>query len=457
MKIKTLFFASTIVLLGQLALSQALFANEADDPPELKLRALEEGLNRFKVEGHYTTNELGDGLKRALSPLDGVTASAPLREQGVVQEIYLTFLTKLIRGVEFAEGETIFEGKQEIKDVTGWDLAMRNPHARNGPRSGLEVFRDTFPQIQLDKKGLSLLKEFVISYEGIERNDIVLALQKISNLIKEKTPVDFAYSDYPYTSVYEEGSPSFVYKRFKYFILKIAAKGRRTPPSQIQTKNRYPLANSSNRGLTVGQKARHLSVNQIAQEKIKKLEQLLSSGEYEKRISRFTLESIEEEGFGELFLQKLEDIPPDHPMRRQGIIQEFYLDMLTRLIRGGPQGKLLEMMMQDGTTQYNFSTDPDFVDNLSELEQKLLKNAQAWTLKNTYAKEDFGGVAYFKSFLNDAPLDSRGIALLRGFLLAYEGVEEVEIFEDLVREVENKRPVDFHYTDFKYRAVFSRR
>ena len=47
---------------------------------------------------------------------------------------------------------------------------------------------------------------------------------------------------------------------------------------------------------------------------------------------------------------------------------------------------------------------------------------------------------------------------MRGFLLAYEGLDESEseIFKKLLEDIESKKPVDFNYHDYDYKAIYNK-
>ena len=76
-----------------------------------------------------------------------------------------------------------------------------------------------------------------------------------------------------------------------------------------------------------------------------------------------------------------------------------------------------------------------------------------WTAR-TALESETNGLSLFAKILDQAPLDKKGLALLRGFLMAYEGVDDVDAFETFLRAVDEKRPVKFTYSDYNYRSVY---
>lgn len=112
---------------------------------------------------------------------------------GAYQEQMMSFFTKIFRGgptwdLEYAESEHFI--------------------------SGVDAIKKNLKALPLDRKGIDLLKAFVLSYKGDEHlleNQIDLI-----NALKSKPATPFKFLDYDYKTAKIEGEPNFKYESFDF-------------------------------------------------------------------------------------------------------------------------------------------------------------------------------------------------------------------------------------------------
>ena len=199
---RTYFLAFFLVLASAIAPLRAGGPSRED---RAVLQVLEEEVQRFAGEAHSTLADLAQDLDELLELIKPYSESHPIREQGVLQEMYLTLLTKIIRGAP------LYYDNDMVTRAIGWSLTESHPKGKFS--SGAKTFVSSLKQTHLDAKGISLLRGFLLAYQGVEEADI---FRDLIREVEYKVPVDFTYSDYHYKSVYREGDPSFKYAQFEH-------------------------------------------------------------------------------------------------------------------------------------------------------------------------------------------------------------------------------------------------
>ena len=400
------------ILIGLLAVVWMVTPLRAQDN---YLQMLEEKLRAFHRRDYKTLTELQQGFDTILTPFtQKIPSLDSFWKHGMVQEFYLAYLTKAVRGREFVSGHLVGEGGDGDGElpprVFGWDLiSASSVMDQQWPRGAVDFLRAVLPASPLDAQGLFLFKRFLLAYKGVEQAD---GLRQIIQLVEAKQPVGFAYSHYKYQSVLTEGQPNFQYTEFSY-------ESESQPPPAVTTE----------------------SLERDTQQFIDKLE---STTLLEGTLTQFNLISTE----------LLEGVPGDHSLSRQGIIQEAYLALLAKIVRGGAGGWAVHY----NTGQRFVFASKEFMQKAlnADMDSQIVKRVEVellWNLqKSTLGSR--GGKDYFLQLLERAPLDSRGLELLRGFLTAYEGVEDRESFSEMIDAVKAKQPVGFRYRDFDYKVVF---
>ena len=349
---------------------------------------------------------------------------APQRP-GVFQEIYLSILTRLARGEgppgtflqlqipgspqivfilkempdELAlqllnlnmDIEDFKEVRRKTPEMRSWDLGLDYQGAGEG--GGAQAFIELLNQAPLDAGGIVRLKAFLSGYKGVVDEEGLF--KKMMAAVENKRPASFTYLDYDYKSVYREGDPSFPYKAFDIDPLKVERLAKKALAFAGTPKARAAKPTAS-------------LVDAVVKRERTRIKQILDGGGTDS-ISKASLRAIRTAVKAHVDLSRYRR---NHPVRRLGIIQEFYLRALTDTLRG--EGNLPRLPGEERIKDY-----------------------------------------LFLEVLDEASLDKRGLSLLKAHLLAYEGVSEEnrEILDRLLKAIDRKRPV-VPYNRYKYEAVY---
>ncbi|MCY4643465.1 MAG: hypothetical protein OXB88_02510 [Bacteriovoracales bacterium] len=408
--------------------------------------------------------------------------SDPARRLGIIQEVYLTMLTAFIRGATMEgrigplpephdnmvilapkkttpvmmQGNLKMQGvdisleevekwmrKNPVRRI--WDLKGSYLAGEIEERGGAWYFMEFLKKTPLDVGGIVRLKAFLSSYRGLGQEEAPL-FKEMMRALEEKEPTTFTYSDYDYKSVYRGGRPSFSYQKFDIL------------PERVERK-----AQDAVREFV--RKEKSMSPEELVRKERARLTKVLET-KLPSAMSKAFLKDIP--GLIEEHIAPaLSSHPEDHPVRREGIIQELYLTALTDILRGGKKG--YSVPLQGGVrTGFAHSKDdlrrfgvtPDMMNHPQAKMQIGLREDYAWDLESSYqgnvglppAKP--GGADMFLTLLHEAPLDEQGLSLLKAHLLAYEGLgeKEMETFERLLKAVDEKKPIA-PYNDYEYKSV----
>ena len=220
----------------------------ADDNSDIKkivqehITALERAVIEFRNSQPKSIVELNYEYQKCTELLRSSQVYLPVKRAGVVQEISLTLLTKIVRGADFVQGATLDpqDAQQTLDNIFGWNFTSLSQIDLTHdvfPVGGAEQFKSTLKETPLDRDGLNLLKNFLLAYEGVEEADI---LQDMLETVKRKKPTNYKYADYDYISIKEEGEPSFSYEMFRYD----PKKEQIVPPSRPDIAQKTPVPES---------------------------------------------------------------------------------------------------------------------------------------------------------------------------------------------------------------------
>ena len=287
----------------------------------------------------------------------------------MIQELFLTVLTKIVRGAPIIGGQAV--GSDTVESVMGWNLTSSYPKGEHY-LSGADAFRKILKMTPLDAKGISLLRSFLLSYRGTEGEESDILKNMIRQVDRIK-PFSFSYSNYNYRSVYEEGISTFKYASFD-------------SPSNVDVLVKRETA-----------RMERLLKNYFLDFAAKHAEGLEIGGPGKGLMDEFLY----------LFENDLMRYPKDHPLLRQGVVQEAYLSALTAALRGGPIGAVgpFGPDQQEGFAVH-------LLEKLEEMERtgnpmaKYCQRKPAWGLQDSVAQ--IGGAEAFAELLDRAPWTPRG-------------------------------------------------
>ena len=284
--------------------------NNQEDLLESKLEKFRHALQTSRLPG--TVEDVFSFFDQfILKDLPPMPSGTPLLRHGIMQEFYLETLVYFIKGgpsVQGSPGPRSMGAHGRPMDLLRPSWTLTSNLRQGDPRGAIFAFEHFLERAPLDGEGLSLLKGFLLSFEGVSLADQV-AIDRLVWLIEQKKPVDFDYSPYEYRSVYLENRPesnSFSYRSFNFNPDKAHLEGENYLNKDLLAKIKQGLAQKVD---ALSREAPFHPLDHVEADLNIQLKVLLSA------------------------------IPKGSPLAqalsREGVVQEFYLQALTTIVRGG--------------------------------------------------------------------------------------------------------------------------
>ena len=438
------FFALFLLTLHGGNSSIALAATSKDMRKEViqqHITTLEAAVIEFRRSQPQSIVELNREYQKCTELIRSSKTYLPVKRAGVMQEIYLTLLTKIIRGANFTQGATPGPGgasKWTQDSTLGWNLTSLAQFdlANNiSPAGGAKQFKSILKKVPLDQHGLGLLKSFLLAYEGVEASDI---FRNMLEAIEQKEPTNYKYTSYDYISTKEQGRPNFSYEVFNYDPKKeqiIASSSQSNTTQKMPAKKdskKIALRNPSDQEKTSSMIKRFETTN--ITEIIDPLDQGMAvfSPEYPQPRGANTIPAL--------------SIPL--PKKRWNN-SRIFLTFLRTIIPEGPE--IFRGPALNGPAREVFYTKNKILLSNVPIEN-YHRMGPSWTMSSsllavTDSGRDKGGAYVFKEILRMSPLDQRGLAELEEFLSLYKDHLPGHIWQDLWQSIQGKAPVDFTYAE----------